>query len=88
MATELNLNAAQAHVRQGACGLTQCVLDMQAAGEQYIASRQQAPAAFKMGFHSIPSMTQLHMHVISQVSKAAAAVKAGLALVAMRFALA
>lgn len=31
-------------------------------------------------------MTQLHMHVISQVSKAAAAVRAGLAMIAMRFA--
>ena len=33
-------------------------------------------------------MTQLHMHVISQVSAAAAAVRAGLALIAMSFAVA
>ncbi|DBB01055.1 TPA: hypothetical protein ACH3X1_000955 [Trebouxia sp. C0004] len=45
---------------------------MQAAAEQYIHTVQSAadphgqPGAFKMGFHSIPSMSQLHMHVISQ----------------------
>ncbi len=48
---------------------------MQAAAEQYKHRVQSAVAAdphgqsgvFKMGFHSIPSMSQLHMHVISQV---------------------
>ncbi|KAL3162367.1 hypothetical protein ABBQ32_010048 [Trebouxia sp. C0010 RCD-2024] len=49
---------------------------MQGAGEAYIQKMQKAhaggsslgPGPFKMGFHSIPSMKQLHMHVISQVS--------------------
>lgn len=48
---------------------------MQAAAEQYIHKVQSAmaadsheqPGVFKMGFHSIPSMSQLHMHIISQV---------------------
>ncbi len=50
---------------------------MQAAAEQYIHRVQSAmamaadphgqPGVFKMGFHSIPSMSQLHMHIISQV---------------------
>lgn len=47
---------------------------MQTAAEQYIQRVQSAvaadpleqPGVFKMGFHSIPSMSQLHMHVISQ----------------------
>ncbi|DBA69531.1 TPA: hypothetical protein ACH3X2_012731 [Trebouxia sp. C0005] len=47
---------------------------MQAAAEQYIHTVQGAvaadphgqPGVFKMGFHSIPSMPQLHMHIISQ----------------------
>jgi len=50
-------------------------IGMQAAAEQYIYRVQSGvaadphgqPGAFKMGFHSIPSMSQLHMHVISQV---------------------
>lgn len=51
------------------------IVGMQAAAEQYIHTVQGAvaadphgqPGVFKMGFHSIPSMPQLHMHIISQV---------------------
>ena len=28
---------------------------------------QRQPGSLKMGFHSLPSLLQLHMHVISQV---------------------
>ena len=49
---------------------------LQMAGEAYIQKMQTLhaekpalrPGPFKMGFHSIPSMKQLHMHVISQVT--------------------
>ena len=47
---------------------------LQTAGEAYIQKMQKlheggslGPGPFKMGFHSIPSMKQLHLHVISQV---------------------
>ena len=48
---------------------------MQMAAEEYIQKMQRlladnparCPGAFKVGFHSIPSMLQLHLHVISQV---------------------
>ena len=44
----------------------------QAVGEQWIQQEleKDAGAVFKMGFHSIPSMHQLHLHVISQVRPA------------------
>ena len=47
---------------------------LQVAGEAYkqkmqaLHSGEPRPGPFRMGFHSIPSMNQLHMHVISQVS--------------------
>ena len=49
---------------------------LQKAGEAYQQKMQAlyadkpllCPGPFRMGFHSIPSMKQLHMHVISQVS--------------------
>ena len=54
---------------------TRLVFSMQVAAEHYIERMQTAWAAdparrlddFKIGFHTIPSMSQLHMHVISQV---------------------
>ena len=58
------------------CITSICILCiLQTAGEAY-QQRMQAlhaakpllcPGPFRMGFHSIPSMKQLHMHVISQV---------------------
>ena len=41
---------------------------MQAVGEEWVKQElgKEPGAVFRMGFHSIPSMRQLHLHVISQ----------------------
>ena len=37
------------------------------------AEEHPSPAGYQMGFHSVPSMDHLHLHVISRVSSSPAA---------------
>ncbi|PAA87326.1 hypothetical protein BOX15_Mlig015446g6, partial [Macrostomum lignano] len=39
---------------------------MLAAAESFIAEKNLLPKSFRFGFHAVPSMSQLHMHVVSQ----------------------
>lgn len=54
------------HYRQGHANAGELLVKMLRVGSKLIASSGLPAVEFKMGFHAVPSMTHLHLHVVSQ----------------------